>query len=369
MQAKYLKSYFKIAIKSKKNIYLGLILLLISCLLLFVVENKKLGEGATSWESYHESVSQNIKYFQLNSLKEKKYQTTYNNLNKQSALLAQLENSQVFDNPKSYFSSSIELINTMLEGYKNNYKGASSLTIMSKTKLYQLRAVYKYLSDNNIPIALSSTKSSTYLIYLLTILGGIIYFLIVLLVSDVWMPQIRHATILHNVPYQLKTRVIGVNIVTLAITLSELLLSLLAAFLLAGLKNGFSTIKYPTSVYFKDFSALPVWLYVILFIFYVAVVCVFATNLAILLNKITKNIYLTIFVSLGMYFLSYIPSKWIYLLPAPYLNITNVYNGQLATSVNTLVPLNFLAGIAILLIWSAIIMMTYLLVEKKVTPR
>lgn len=369
MNTNYLQSYLKIEVKSKKNIFITIVLILMSCLLLFIVENKKLGEGAYSWESYHESVSQNVKCFQSNSLKEKRYRETYDNLNQQSALLAQLENSQVFEDPKTYFASSIKLINKMLEGYKNNYAGATSLTIMSKPELYRLKAIYQFLSINKIPIALSSSKSSTYLIFLLTFLGSIIFLVISLITSDIWMPQLRHVTILKNVPYSLKNRIIGINLTTLFITICGVLLSIIAAFLLSGLRNGFSTINYPVSIYTDNFYAIPIWQYVVLFVLYIAIICIFTTNLSILLNKLTKNVYLTIFGCIGIYFLGYLPSKWICILPCAYLNITNVFNGELASNVNIGLPLNFLTGIVFLLFWTVIVVGLFVLIDKKEVQR
>lgn len=365
MNTSYLKANFKIAIKSKKNILLFLALILLSCSLLFVVEHQHLGASANSWESYHESVSRNIKYFQNNQLKGKKYTATYNNLNQQSALLADIENSAVFKSSKSYFSAATKLINVMLQGYKNNYAGASSLAIMTKVELYQLRATYRYLAKHNISIALSSTKSSTYLIYLLTFLGTIIYFFIVLITCDTWMPILQHPTLLKNTPYSLKNKIISTNLINLFIIVSSVLISIIGAFLIAGIKNGFSNINYPISFYIKQFSAIAIWKYVLLFVLYISVVCIFGTNLSILLNFLTNNIYLTIFISCSTYFFAYIPAKFIYFLPSPYLNITRLFNGSLSVNANLSFPLNLLTGIFILLIWSIILAALFIFFNRK----
>lgn len=75
------------------------------------------------------------------------------------------------------------------------------------------------------------------------------------------------------------------------------------------------------------------------------------------LNQITKNIYLTIFIEGGIYALLFLPKdilKWLLFLPSPYLDLTNLFNGDLASNLH-LTNVNFLTGYLVLLIWSLIL--------------
>ena len=174
MNQNYFKANFKIAIKSKKNFLLVCLLIIFMIFFLFVVESQKIGDGIRQWRDYAESVQVNTDYFDGSSLRKKDYKQTYDNLNRQSAYIADLQNGEVFNDPQSYLKGSENLIKAMLAGYKNNYKGAKTLNIPAKYELYQRLVSYKYLYRHHIPIVMNSKLSSTYLIYILSLVGSFI---------------------------------------------------------------------------------------------------------------------------------------------------------------------------------------------------
>ena len=101
MNPNYFKANFKIAIKSKKNFLLVCLLIIFMTFFLFVVESQEIGDGVRQWRDYAESVQVNTDYFDGSSLRNKRYKQTYDNLNKQSAYIADLQNGEAFNDPQS----------------------------------------------------------------------------------------------------------------------------------------------------------------------------------------------------------------------------------------------------------------------------
>ncbi|MEB3363177.1 hypothetical protein SDC49_03995 [Lactobacillus sp. R2/2] len=90
------------------------------------------------------------------------------------------------------------------------------------------------------------------------------------------------------------------------------------------------------------------------------------------LNQLTKNVYLSIFIGIALYVLSYASnqlSKFIVWLPSEYLNVNNVLNGTVASKTG-FASLNLVTGAIILLIWSLILVAGFrYLINKGGTQR
>lgn len=358
MNRYYFKANFKIAIKSKKNFLLVCLLIISMTFFLFVVETQKIGDGYRQWRDYYESVQVNEDYFDGSSLRQKNYKQTYANLCKQSAYIAILQNGEVFSDPQTYLRGSENLIETMLDGYKNNYKGAKTLNVPPKYELYQKLATYKYLYQHHIPVVMNSKASSTYLVYILSMLGSLIFLYILFISNDVWILKLRHSSLLKNIPYRNKDEISGKTTINIVLTIIPVLIGIIAAYIFAGVRNGFVTLNYPNVFYFNKIFAIPLWAYCLLFLVYVVLLVLFTTSLTLFLNQLTKNVYLTTLIGMLVYAISYLPgtiSKYLFWLPSSYLNITNVFNGTVANTTE----LNFLnccTGALILMIWSLIFM-------------
>ncbi len=89
--------------------------------------------------------------------------------------------------------------------------------------------------------------------------------------------------------------------------------------------------------YFTKIGAIPLWIYDLAFLAYCAIVVIFTTALTLVLNQLTKNVYLTMLLGILVYIISYLPGtilKFLFWLPSPYLNVTNVLTGTVANTTN-----------------------------------
>lgn len=264
----------------------------------------------------------------------------------------------MFSDPQTYLKGSENLIRTMLAGYQNNYKGARTLIVPAKYTLYQKLATYKYIYQHHIPIVMNSQTSATYLAYILSLLGSFIFLYILFISNDIWIVKLRHITLLKNIPYRNKDEILGKVAINLVLTLIPTLIGMIAAYVLAGIRNGFITLNYPHVFYFTKIGAIPLWIYDLAFLAYCAIVVIFTTALTLVLNQLTKNVYLTMLLGILVYIISYLSGtilKFLFWLPSPYLNVTNVLTGTVANTTN-LAFLNCCVGALILLIWSLILM-------------
>lgn len=361
MKATYFKANFNIARKSKKNILLMGLLVVFMIFFVLVVEAQNIGNTYRQWRSYYESIEVNVGYFDSSSLRKRQYKETYDNLNQQQGYISGLQNGEVMDDPQSYLEGSIELLQAMLKGYSNNYVGASTLNVMPKYQIHQRLVTYKYLHKHHIPVAMNSKTSSTYLIYILNLVAVFIFLYILLISSDIWIVKFDHKTVLEDIPYRVEDEVKGKTAINMVLVMIPLLISLVGAYIFAGVRNGFYSLNYPNVFYFNKIRAIPLWLNCLLFLLYTAILVIFVTSLTLLLNQITKNVYLSIFIGIAIYVLSYLPGKLlklIFWLPSPYLNVNAIFSGTVA-SITGFKWLNFVTGALILLIWSAILMLCF----------
>lgn len=357
MKSQYFKANFRIACKSRKNILLLILLILSMTFFVLVVEKQRINDGYRQWQNYSESVHINADYFSSNLLRKKDYKRTYDNLNKQAEYLAGVQNGEVFDSPQDYLQNSKKLVQTMLDGYQNNYLGAKTLNVPSKLELHQKLAVYNYLFNHRMKIVMNAKESSTYLIYILELTGAILCFFILFVTSDSWLINLSHPTILKNIPYKVKDELEGKYLIGLFLTILPLVIGMMTSYLFVGIKNGFNSLNYPVVFYFNQTIAVPLWLYCLLFLGYAAVLVIFVSSLTMLLNQITRSVYLTIFIASLIYCISFLPQaivKYLFFLPSFYLNITNVLNGTMNKQIN-FIPINCLTGMIILILWSVLI--------------
>ncbi|EEJ70286.1 hypothetical protein [Lactobacillus crispatus] len=360
MKAQYFQANFRIARKSKKNMVLAVLLILCMIFSVLVVEEQKINDGYRQWRDYNESVHVNADYFSSNLLRKKDYKQTFNNLNKQAEYLAGVQNGEMFDSAQDYLQNSKKLVQTMLAGYQNNYRGASTLNVPPKYQLWQKLVVYDYLYQNHLAIVMNSKESSTYLIYVLSLIGMFLFFYILFIASDSWMINLLHPTLLKNIPYQIRDEVKSKFIINLVLTLIPLVIGMLGSYLFAGFKNGFNSLNYPAVLYFTRISAVPLWFYCLLYLAYAVVLVIFVTSLAFLLNQLTHSVYLTIFIATLVYSISFLPGsivKYLFFLPSVYLNISNVLDGTVSSQ--AIVPTNLITGMLVLLVWTVVLIMWF----------
>lgn len=360
MKSQYFQANFRIACKSKKNKLL--IILLILCMLfsVLVVEKQKINDGYRQWRNYDASVHVNSDYFSSSLLRKKDYKQTFDNLNKQTEYLAGVQNGEMFDSPQDYLQNSKKLVQTMLEGYRNNYRGAQTLNVPPKYQLRQKLVVYDYLYQHNLPIVMNSKEASTYLIYVLGLVGMFLFFYTLFIASDSWMINLLHPTLLKNIPYRIRDEVEGKYIINLGLTLIPLIVGMLGSYLFAGFRNGFNSLNYPAVIYFNQISAIPLWLYCLLYLAYAAVLVMFVTSLTLLLNQLTHSVYLTIFIATLIYSISFLPGniiRYLFFLPSSYLNISNVLDGTVANQ--SIVSANFVLGMIVLMLWTVLLIIWF----------
>lgn len=99
----------------------------------------------------------------------------------------------------------------MQAGYHNHYAGAKTLNVPSQFFIRQELNKTDYLIKHKIPVVMNNESSATYLIYILSVLGTIIFFYLSFISSDSWIINLRHQSILKNIPYRFKDEVIWKN--------------------------------------------------------------------------------------------------------------------------------------------------------------
>ncbi|QYN59374.1 ABC transporter permease [Lactobacillus panisapium] len=354
MRTTYFKVNFNIASKSKKNILSMSLLIIFTVLFVLVVELQNLGDNYRQWRSYYESLEVNISYFNSSLLRKHDFKETYDNLNQQEGYISSLQNGEVLNNPQLYLESYQKLLHTMIDGYNNNYKGADTLSIPPKYQLRQRLVIYQYLHDYRIPVMMNSKSSVTYLIFIFNIISIYIYIYILIISSDIWLIKINHPTLLKSIPYRVRDEVTGKTLINMVLVFVPLMIGLIGAYIFAGMRNGFRSLNYPNVFYFSNIRAIPIWYDIFLFLLYTAFLIAFVTSLTLVLNQITKNVYLSILIGIAFYITSYLPNKmlkFIFWLPCPYLNVRTLFDGTLASKTG-LMWLNIASGSVVLLIWT-----------------
>lgn len=277
----------------------------------------------------------------------------YANLHEQSSLLARLEQTILFESWDSYLTSSLELIDTRLEFLDIPDSENYQTYFPTKNENLLDKAFINELVKSGQPVYTENSQIILALLSFLFFLGILWFPLNAVMSSDILLSDMQHLSVSKGFPISFSTRVLIKTFFQTMLTLASFLVVLLLSVFLS-LFYSFGQLNYPVSVYLFDFQTVPFWQYSLLVLLYFSLVSVFACILSLLFNYLFRNMYLTLFASLGVYLPAFFLTgyeNYTWILPSNFLNPVALLHAEHVTQGFFG---SYFNGILVLLIWIGI---------------
>lgn len=279
-------------------------------------------------------------------------QKLYESLLKQKRLIAQQSNAETFEDVARYNQASLELADEQIALYEEDNFYKVENYVLPQYQLELERQEY---------LTLQGTETESYhfsfnLIWILKVALPFItlalFVLLSLMCSEPVTEDRRHRSVLDGFPLTAPQRMLKKFQFILGVMIAILLLVFIAILGFNAIFGSFST-DYPMAVYLQQtFRTIPVWRYLGLYLLHTLFVFFVIMSLAVLLNLLTENNLLTIFLLALLFTIStlkptYLPNSSFW-LGIDSLNFFTLTNGIYPQTIG-LFSLNllFLAGLSI----------------------
>lgn len=229
--------------------------------------------------------------------------------------------------------------------------------IPSKIHSENEKVFVQTLSEKEIPYKKESLEYWPFLLMIFTFIGFAWFPLLSFYTSGIMIEDFQHTSILKGYPVRFDQYVIAKSVTKMIMIISFIALIFIASLPLIQYK-GLGISDYPVIVYNGTSVAYTIPQYIILCISIMLVIAVFTLLLSIILNMIFKNMYITLFIQMLLFFLPIMFPSLISLLPYNpfnFLNFNMIIEGGPLTLIDP-VDITFKGGFIVLFICIAIML-------------
>lgn len=235
-----------------------------------------------------------------------------------------------------YITEGLRLNDLRLKMHEQDNPHVSSNLTIPREEIDKENEYLTYLQDHNIQEEDNPFVTSQFMMTAMNMLSGIFLFAIILLIcSDIMVYENDHQSVLRGMPVTFGTKALSKVALYFTFITGSLILGVLLGTLRSGLKEGFGNFYYPTLIYTKDgFLAVSIMEYS-LYVLLGMVIAVFMTVLlSLLLNVFVTNMYGVALAGFGLFFLPdllyLLGIKAKLLFPIKYIDVTGILSGDLA---------------------------------------
>ncbi|MFD1430729.1 hypothetical protein [Lacticaseibacillus mingshuiensis] len=321
-------------IHSKTTRVLALILVLLPSLFWFWARYQNVDNARTAASHAEVSINANLSRYNDQTMKLPENKAMYNNLIAQWNAATGIPTGIQFGAADILTESTLELAELQQKAYSLNRSGTEDLVLPSKIQLADTLLVTRTVLKQHKHLQTSVQDASSLLKTAMKYGGSILFFLILLFAMTLGMDRWRHPSLLRDLPVPPLNRLLGKLLGMLLVVLVPLTTGLGLATLWIGLVDGFGDLTYPLTFNVGHLTTLPLIGYLALFLLAAAVLTIFTALLAMLLNRLTKSVYLTLFIGLlgGAIGQLWTPGKLGAWLPFSALDLTKLLAQPTATA-------------------------------------
>lgn len=357
----YIKFETKLFLKNRRNkfLFLGVAAFLLG--LIFYIPYQNVGDINEKIEIEASSVQNAIASVPLHEIEEETYMEDYYYYDylilESRALASQNVALTMFDDLNQYVEEGVRLAQTRIQAHEEGYGSLPDELLTPLSQSLRDQEVYYYLQENNMQIETDAENGISILVLAINWFSAVSFFFLLFLCCDVLTEDKEHETIVSAYPVDANRKVIGKLMIHTLSVLAILTILFATGFFIWSLVFEPGNINYPVPIYWRgSFTAVPSYTFVIgiLIIFFAFIINI--VLMSSLLNMLSKNKYLTIFIGSFFYILSFLYSAQHSILrftPLNYLNPVEVLNGEAASQYTQ--PTNdALMAIIVLSVWSLI---------------
>lgn len=353
----YINFECKLFLKNRKTQFIALFLLTFAVGLVFFIQYQNVGDIRV--ELYDETTEMGIAADQFNDfqLEEPENQRAHDNLVQQRTILVRQDNNLLFGDMERFNAQGLALANLRLDGYEEGYGEIDPSFLVSYEQALQDQAMFSYLIDQQMPAAENTLNGSSYLSLLLIFFGSFVFFVILLLASDILTADAEHSSIVESYPISFSQKITSKMLIQVMASFLLFLLMLLCGYVVMSILHEPGNLSYP-EIFYQDalYEAIPLYQYLLLTLLYLFVLLVHIVLLSLLLNRLFRNAYLNLFAGGLLYFFPYLFPNMMgnfFFLPMNYFDPASVINGSMAGMLSQ-PTVSFSAGMGFLVLWSVI---------------
>lgn len=353
-----LKVGLKIELTNRKNLFLLLIVALITIGMMFYIKSQSAGNQIVEKTGDFYSAQAALTKFQvIDASEDGDGSDLYKNLNKQKIAVALQIAALKMQKSEMYYETSIEIAELRAKAYDyEEYDKVASL-MPSRIKNTLNHMYFTHLLKSEQSVAQNPLQFFPFLLFFFSIVGAGWYIFISFYTSSILLDDFEHSSMIKGYPIRFD-QYIFTKCVTYFLYILAFIMVIIACATPLLFINGAGDTSYPIAVYVGEPAIYSTIHYVIISIGYMIVVAIFAMLLSIILNVVLKNMYLTLFVQSILFFLPEVFPSMISFMPYNpfnFLNFNKILSGyplELAKPVDVTMTI----GLIILLVCIALMM-------------
>ncbi|MEC1179566.1 ABC transporter [Metasolibacillus meyeri] len=347
-----LKVGLKIELTNRKNLFLLLIVALITVGMMFYIKSQSAGNQIIERTGDFYSAQAALTKFQVvDASDDGDGSDLYKNLNKQKIAVALQIAALKMKKDDIYYKTSIEIAELRAKAFDlEDYDKVASL-MPSRIKNTLNHMYFTHLLESKQAIAPNPLELFPFLLFFFSIVGAGWYVFISFYTSSILLDDFEHSSLIKGYPIRFDQYILTKCVTHFLYIVAFIVVVISCAMPLLFL-NGAGDANYPIAVYVGEPSIYSTIHYVAISIGYMIVIAVFSMLLSIILNVLLKNMYLTLFVQSILFFLPEVFSSMISFMPYNpfnFLNFNKILSGyplELATPVDITMTM----GLIILLV-------------------
>lgn len=287
----------------------------------------------------------------------------YKNLIQQSNDLANRTLGITFNDSETTIEGSLELAKERNKIYEMNgfeeveeYIPSFRLNVLDTVKYEALDKENKsvYFKNNNFP---------SYILLVFTVLGYFWYLYCGILSSDILLNDERHSSIVKNYPFTMAEKLLVKTLNYIVLLVSFLTIGIIVAILIGVIKFD-SDFYYPIAILGTGFQTVSVTSFIVISWIYLIILTIIAVLVSVVLNYFIKNLYIVIFIHIGIFMLGNLSgaiTKLTWMLPYHYLNYTNLFSGVIFEQSDTLKSNILFGGISLII--TCLLIISFILIR------
>lgn len=364
-----MKDYFvfelKRFLKNRKSLFMFLALFVFFGAVFYAVTNQGLGDQQRKLD---EELNQTRIVTQYTTQYNEENEEAFNlgrNIHKQQHILASQANGITFGEIDWYLESGLELATLRLEMLGNPaFSKLPDSLLPSEDAMQRDLVELEAIEEQGTPLMENAESVSGFAREAILIFGVLAFGYLLIFGSDISMDDFEHGTMIESYPLTSLQKIFSkLTIYSVGVTVMTSLIFLITAALMSFVWD-WGNFSYPIGLFsLGNFVAQPLWVYLLIFLFYFFVLAVHTFLLTMALNRYLKHSIATIIVGLLLFILPYIYpplTNYLSLLPFHYYNITALFNGQFAMEINDWMHIG--TGIFLLIVYS--ILLFFIIIRK-----
>lgn len=347
-----LKACLLIERSNKSNLYSLLFVAVLIVGFMFYANSERVSNPLVSATAEYQSASSALSKFQVVDVSEEgDGSNIFRNITIQRQAIALKLAALNLDREKYYYKGSLKLIDIREKGYEIERFPIVADLIPSKIHNDRDRLYINSLLETETSYKQDSLAYLPFLLILFSMIGTVWFVFLSFYTSGIMIEDFRHTSILKGYPVRFDKYVIAKSMTKLALIVGFIALIFIISLPLIYFK-GLGDTAYPVVVFNGELVVYSIVQYIGMCIINMIVIAVFTMLLSIILNVLLKNMYLTLFIQLILFFMPVLFPSLISVLPYNpfhFLNFNMILEGA-TLELASPVALTSLQGLLILIV-------------------